>query len=56
MFDDKHFVNLLGDQLSKKPTAKKLEQFMAQQLKQIINSMLLDAKITESFNAMNERI
>lgn len=29
---DKHFITLLGDHLKKKPTARKVEQFMAKQL------------------------
>ena len=45
LFSDKHFLNMLGDLLSKRPATKKVEQFFSTQVQQKIDSMILDAKI-----------
>jgi hypothetical protein len=45
MMMDKHFNNLLGDFLNKRPGAKKVEIFMAKQLQAKINEITLEMKI-----------
>lgn len=55
LFGDRHFVNrksaaanflsVLGEFLSKRPGAKKVEAFMAKQLQLKIDQMALDVKI-----------
>lgn len=39
LFRDKHFMNMLGDLLGKRPGAKKVEMFMAKHLQQRINEI-----------------
>lgn len=45
LFGDSHFMNLLGDLLTKKPATKKVEEFMAAQAQDKIEQMRTDAKI-----------
>ena len=45
LFSDQHFLNLLGDLLSKRPATKKVEAFFAVQVQLKIESMILDSKI-----------
>ena len=45
LFSDQHFLNLLGELLSKRPATKKVEAFFATQVQAKIDSMILDAKI-----------
>lgn len=47
LFNDQHFLNLLGDLLSKRPPTKKVEQFFSTQVRQKINGMVLDSKIQD---------
>lgn len=47
---------MLGDLLTKRPGAKRVDQFMSKQLQQKVDGMTLDAKIADSFNKMNERL
>jgi len=45
LFKDKHFINMLGDLLNRRPGAKKVEIFMAKELRQRINEMQTEQKI-----------
>ena len=45
LFGDTHFMNLLGNLLTKKPATKKVEEFMAAQVQDKIEQMRTDAKI-----------
>jgi len=45
LFSDKHFLNLLGDLLSKRPATKKVESFFSASEQLKIENMILDAKI-----------
>jgi len=42
LFRDKHFMNMLGDLLNKRPGAKKVEMFMAKHLQQRINEIQIE--------------
>ena len=43
LFADTHFMNLLGDLLTKKPATKKVEDFISAQVKDRIEAMKTDA-------------
>ena len=47
---------MLGDLLQKKPNSKRVEQFMASQISQRLDSLRIDAKIQKSFEAINNRL
>ena len=56
LYQDKHFCNLLGDILTKKPSTAKVERFLTQQVKQRLKEIQLDKKIEDSFASINSRI
>jgi hypothetical protein len=45
LFADRHFVNCLVNQLSKKQAANKLEKFMSEKLQDKVRSMAVDSQI-----------
>lgn len=47
---------MLGDCLTKRPNARKVEQFLAKHLKAKVDSMALDLQIVESFGSLNSRL
>ena len=49
LFSDTHFMNLLGALLTKKPSSKTVEDFMAKQTQDKIDQLKTDAQIQKSF-------
>lgn len=45
LFSNTHFINLLGELLTKRAATAKLEKFFAQQVKDLLRESHLDAKI-----------
>lgn len=56
LMNDKHFNNMLGDLLNKRPGAKKVEVFMAKHLQARINEITLEMKIKNSFSNLQSKL
>lgn len=56
LFQNRHFLNMLGDLLSNKPASTKIEKFLAQQVKAKLRELQLDRNIQASFETLNQKI
>jgi len=56
LFQDNHFVNLLGDLLTQSRATSKIEKFFSNQVRNKLRERRTDAKINESFSDLNRRI
>ena len=50
LFSEKHFINQLGDLISKRAATAKLEKFFSQKVKEKLKEIQLDLKIESTLD------
>ena len=56
LFSNKHFMNKLGDLLTKSLATTKIEKFLASQVRSLLKDITLNMEIEKSFQLISQRM